>query len=174
MKPFEVGLVKFFCGILHSNEEILEQAKKLLIEKYGDIDYISESFSFAVSDYYQPEMGWPIYRLFYSFEKLINPKDIAKIKIECNSIEDQLAIEDKRKVNIDPGYLDYDKMVLASAKYNGQKIYLDYGIYADLTLRYEKGNFYPYPWSFPDFKEERYNKTFLRIRENFKLQRKKK
>jgi hypothetical protein len=62
---------------------------------------------------------------------------------------------------------------LASAKYNGQKIYLNFGIYADLTLHYEKGNYYPYPWSFPDFKNGGYNQTFLRIREIYKLQLKK-
>jgi len=60
------------------------------------------------------------------------------------------------------------------AEYNGQKVYLDRGIYADLTLRYEKGNYYPYPWSFPDFKEGLYNQTFLRIREIYKAQLKQK
>jgi len=44
------------------------------------------------------------------------------------------------------------------------------GIYADLTLYYEKGSFHPYPWSFPDFKSGQYNKPFLRIRELYKAQ----
>lgn len=151
----------------------MERAKEMLRQKYGEIDFQSQSFEFTVTDYYCAEMGRPIFRIFLSFRPLINPKDIARIKIETNEIEDQLAVAGKRKVNIDPGYLDYCKAVLASAKYNGQKIYLDYGIYADLTLYYEKGNFYPYPWSFPDFKSGIYNRTFLRIRELYKVQRKK-
>ena len=64
-------------------------------------------------------------------------------------------------------------MVLASAKYNGQKIHLGRGIYADLTLHYEKGHFQPYPWTFPDFKSGRYEKVFLRMRELYKIQMRK-
>jgi len=173
MKPSEPIRVKLFCGVLYSDDPLLNKSRLSLIDKYGEIDYQSDLFAFEISEYYRPEMGWPIYRLFWSFDRLINPNEIARIKIECNQIEDQLAVDGNRKINLDPGYLDYDKIVLASAKYNGQKIYLNFGIYADLTLRYEKGRYYPYPWSFPDFKNGQYNQTFLRIREIYKVQLKK-
>ncbi len=173
MEPSEPIPVKLFCGVLYSDEQLLNDSRLLLVEKYGEIDYQGDQFNFEISEYYRPEMGWPIYRRFWAFETLINPNEIARLKIECNEIEDQLTVDGNRKVNLDPGYMDYDKIVLASAKYNGQKIYLDYGIYADLTLRYEKGEYYPYPWSFPDFKEGQYNQTFLRIREIYKVQLKK-
>lgn len=174
MKANEPTPVKLFCGVLFTDKLLLEKAKNILAIKFGKIDYQSELFSFNISEYYRPEMGWPIFRLFWSFEAVINPNEIARIKIVCNEIEDGLSVQENRKVNLDPGYMDYDKVVLASAKYNGQKIYLDLGIYADLTLRYEKGNYYSYPWSFPDFKEGQYNQTFLRIREIYKAQLKKK
>jgi hypothetical protein len=173
MKPSKPIPVKLFCGALYSDAQLLKKSRLLLNKRYGEIDFQGEQFCFDISEYYRAEMGWPIYRLFWSFERLINPNEIARIKVECNEIEDQLAVHSNRKVNLDPGYLDYDKIVLASAKYNGQKIYLDYGIYADLTLHYEKGNYYPYPWSFPDFKNGGYNRTFLRIRELYKVQLKK-
>jgi hypothetical protein len=64
--------------------------------------------------------------------------------------------------------MDLNKVVLASAKYNGQKIYLDHGIYADPTLWYEKGSFHPYPYSFPDFKTGEYIETFIQIRALYK------
>jgi len=173
MNPSEPIPVKLFCGVLYSDELLLNDARLLLVEKYGEIDHQSDQFNFEISEYYRPEMGWPIYRTFWSFYRLINPNEIARVKIECNKIEDQLAITGNRKVNLDPGYMDYDKIVLASAKYNGQKIYLNHGIYADLTLRYEKGKYYPFPWSFPDFKTGQYSQTFLRIREIYKAQLKK-
>ncbi|MCI0496483.1 DUF4416 family protein [candidate division KSB1 bacterium] len=173
MKPAEPIPVKLFCGVLYSDTNLLQEAQAILLEKYGAIDYQSEPFEFAISEYYRPEMGWPMYRIFWSFANLINPKEIARIKIECNDTENQLAVENNRKVNIDCGYIDYDKVVLASAKYNGQKVYLDFGIYADLTLHFEKRDFHPYPWTFPDFKSGAYNKTLLKIRENYKLQLKK-
>ncbi|RKY83301.1 DUF4416 domain-containing protein [candidate division KSB1 bacterium] len=172
MKPSAPQPVKLIVGILYSDEVLLERAQEILQEKYGKIDFQSQKFEFTVTDYYCSEMGSPIYRLFISFQQLIHPKEIARIKTETNAIEEQLAVEGKRKVNVDPGYMDFDKVVLASAKYNGQKIYLDFGIWADLTLYYQKGNFYPYPWSFPDFKSGIYNRCFLRIRELYKTQSK--
>jgi hypothetical protein len=173
MKPSEPIPVKLFCGVLYSDKSLMKKSRSSLIAKYGEIDYQGDQFNFEISGYYRPEMGWPIFRQFCSFEKLISPNEIVRIKIECNEIEDQLTVDGNRKVNLDPGYMDYDKIVLASAKYNGQKIYLNFGIYADLTLRYEKGSYYPFPWSFPDFKSGQYNQTFLRIREIYKLQLKK-
>lgn len=173
MHPESPYPVKLIIGVLYTDEKLLEEAKAMLIENFGDIDYQSSIFEFDISDYYHAEMGHPIHRIFLSILPLINPKEIARIKIRINKIEDDLAIEGKRKVNLDPGYLDYDKFVLASAKYNGQKVYLDFGIWADLTLRYEKGNFYPFPWSFPDFKRGIYNHTFQRMREIYKAQMKK-
>ena len=172
MKPETAPRVKLLSGILYSDSDCLEKAFHILEEKWGSIDYKSDSFPFDITDYYVPEMGSPIYRMFVSFEKLITPDQIAQIKLDSNAIEDQLAVDGLRKVNLDTGYLDYDKVVLASAKYNGQKIYLEKGIWADLTLHYIKKHFEPYPWSFPDFKSGLYDDVFLRIRELYKVGRK--
>jgi hypothetical protein len=185
MKPEEPHPVKLIVGLLYSDAKRLDMALSILAEKYGPIDYRSPVFPFSQTDYYIPEMGSPIYRIFVSHERLIHPKEIARIKVETNEIENILAAHPpegrrpsgglslKRKVNLDPGYMDYDKIVLASAKYNGQKVYLDFGIWADLTLHYEKGRFEPYPWSFPDFKNGTYEEVFLEIRRRYKIQRKK-
>lgn len=170
MQPQDIKPVKLVLGVLFSKEHILNQAKEILASKYGPIDYQSSVYPFEISDYYYPEMGAPISRIFYSHQNLIMPDEIARIKIETNQIESDLALNNQRKVNLDPGYLDYDKFVLASAKYNGQKVYLNYGIYADLTLHYEKGDFIPFPWSFPDFKSGIYNSAFLSIRAKYKGQ----
>lgn len=170
MQPQSIKPVKLVIGVLFSNEILLAQAKEKLASRYGRIDFQSQVFPFEISDYYYPEMGHPISRLFLSHRDLILPNEIARIKIETNQIEMDLAVAGQRKVNLDPGYLDHDKFVLASAKYNGQKVYLDLGIYADLTLHFEKGDFLPFPWSFPDFKSGIYNPAFLSIRAKYKGQ----
>jgi len=170
MKPTEPTPVKLICGVLYSDEELLQKARENLEDKFGHIDYTSKIFPFDVTDYYIPEMGIPIFRLFYSFKELINPKELARIKIECNNIEEHLAVGEHRKVNIDPGYLDYDKLVLASAKYNAHKIYLDLGIWADLTLTYRRGHFIPSQYCFPDFKNGVYEKEILFMRAKYKGQ----
>ncbi|MCG8603816.1 DUF4416 family protein, partial [bacterium] len=126
-----------------------------------------------ISEYYREEMGWPIFRKFVSFDTLVSPGELAEIKIATNQIEDRLEEDGRRRVNLDPGYLDYNKVILASAKYNSQKIYLNQGIYADPTLWFENGDYQPYPFSFPDFRTGLYNKTFVHIRAMFKGQRRK-
>ena len=171
MKPTLPPPVNLFVGILYSDRALLQEGVARLEALYGPADYRSPDFPFDLTDYYVPEMGSPIVRLFVSFRRLIDPSALAGIKIETNAIEDGLAVHDQRKVNLDCGYMDYDKVVLASAKYNGQKIYLDRGIWADLTLRFEKGRFVPFPWSFPDFKSGRYDRVFLDIRQRYREKR---
>lgn len=170
MQPQSINPVKLVICVLFSDEQLLNNAKCDLIRCYGEIDFESAVFDFNTSYYYYTEMGSPLFRVFYSHKRLIQPDEIARIKIECNRLEMTYAVQNNRKVNLDPGYLDYDKFVLASAKYNGQKIYLDLGIYADITLHYQKGHFVPYPWSFPDFKSGIYENSFLAIRTKYKSQ----
>ena len=173
MKPTEPEPVKLFVAALYSEPDLLQRALDLLEKKFGVVDYKSPEFEFKFTDYYQDEIGGPLFRKIISFSRLINPKEIAAIKIFTNEIEDKLAVDGKRRVNLDPGYMDYNKAILASAKYNGQKIYLDHGIYADPTLWYEHGEFRAYPYSCPDFKTGVYNQAFLHIRALFKAQRRK-
>lgn len=164
--------VKLVAGILFNKENFLIKSWPLLNKAFGKIDYKSNYFLFNETDYYDSEMGSSLQRCFISFKNLITPDLLADIKIMTNKIELELAESGKRRVNIDSGYLDYDKVVLASVKYNGNKIYLNQGIWADLTLHYQKGVYSPYPWSFSDFKKGSYNQVFLEIREIYKKQMK--
>ena len=168
MKPQNPVPVQLFVGILYSQKQLLDKALSLLYDEFGETGVKSREYRFNVSDYYVKEMGSPIYRCFYSYKRLIDPGSIALIKIKTNEIEDRIAEGSNRKVNLDPGYLDYDKVVLPSAKYNGNKVYLEKGIWADLTLFYSKGRFTPYPWSFPDFKTGMYEEFFLELRTQYK------
>ncbi len=170
MQPNDPEPVKLLCGVLYSRKAALPDTITALEESFREIDYTSAEFDFAASEYYKQELGWPIFRKFFSFKELINPGTLADVKIKTNGIEQTSSIDGKRRVNLDPGYMDFNKVVLASAKFNWQKIYLDKGIYADPTLRYEKGEFIPFESAFPDFKSSAYGSVFLRIREVFKNQ----
>jgi hypothetical protein len=161
--------VKVICGILYSDTELLERAILACEREFGPIDYRSDAWPFDITDYYDGEMGSPIERIFISFLKLADPGELAGWKHITNRIETKLAVDGQRKVNLDIGYLDFDKLVLASAKYNGQKVYLGQGIYADPTLHYSKGQFEAYFSAFPDFKDDRYYGALLEIRERYKL-----
>lgn len=170
MRPTPAKSVKYFIGALFSDEKLLKIAIADAENTFGTVDLISIDFTFDITNYYEYEMGTPIYRRFVSFNKLLGPGFLTSAKLLTNAIEDKLLIEGLRKVNLDVGYIDYDKVVLASAKYGIHKIYLSQGIYADLALHYAKGQFQPYEWAFPDFKRPAYSSFFLRMREIYKRQ----
>ncbi len=162
--------VKYFVAVLYREEECFKKAKPLMENIWGGIDIEGEAHLFDVTEYYKPEMGSPIFRRLCSFERLQMPNFLVDMKICCNQLELQLSIGGKRTVNLDAGYLDHNKVVLASAKEAGQKIYLDKGIYADLAGRYKSGKYQPFEWSFPDFRDGRYDQELLAIRKKCLVQ----
>ena len=169
-KITEIPKVKLFCAVIYQSHEKLSLALQKLTETYGEIDFIGKDFNFDKTDYYTPEMGDGLKRKLISFKNCIEPDDISDIKIFTNDLEIALSENNKRTVNIDPGYLDYMKVILASAKYGPHKIYLKNGIYADLTLIYSKGIFSDFQWTFPDFKTDLYRKELLEMRNIYKKQ----
>lgn len=112
---------------------------------------------FDSTDYYEPEMGQSLVRRIIAFETLVPPESLPAAKLFCNELEQFTAAAGRRTVNLDVGYLDHNKIVLASLKYAGQKIHLSDGVYADLIAHYEGGSYRPFPWTFPDFKSGRYD-----------------
>lgn len=162
--------VKLVIAALHSDEEKIAAAEQELAVQFGQIDYASNSLTFEITAYYTMEMGSPIYRKFFGFHSLIAADALVEIKLKTAELESQLAVDGRRLVNLDPGYLDLDKFVLASFKARGNKIYLTNGVWADMTLHYEKGHFLPFPWSFPDFQTRQYERDFLRLRALYKTQ----
>lgn len=170
MKTEQPQPVKYFIGALYSDAELLERAIAICWEQIASVDSMGEPFPFEDTHYYDNEMGGPIYRKFFSFDPLMDPGELAHLKNLCNEIENELSVEGLRKVNLDIGYLDLHKIILASAKYNGQKIYIGEGIYADPTLIFENGDFHPLENTFPDFKSGDYNPVLVEYRERLKQQ----
>lgn len=142
----------------------------MMQERWGETDLVSADFPFHETTYYEPEMGPGLMRRVYSFRELIPPDRIVEIKLATNNIEDRCRGESGRQVNLDPGYLDTYKVVLASAKCGGQKVYLRDGIYADMTLFRYKGKWEFFAWGFPDFKSGKYDAVLNSIRDLYKKQ----
>lgn len=168
-EPFPV---KYFIALLYSDQSASMNALDRMQEEWGIIDFTGGEHLFDVTDYYVSEMGSPIYRKLVSFEALRSPTFIVDMKLRCNEFELLLATNSKRIVNLDAGYLDHNKVLLASAKEAGQKVYLDKGIYADLAGRYKGGKYQPFEWSFPDFKDGRYDNELISIRAKYMKQMK--
>lgn len=156
--------VKFFIAILYREQQFLKKALLALQERWGAIDFEGADHCFDVTHYYQSEMGAPLYRRIVTIGQLLEPTLLVEMKLHCNEFEQSLAHENQRTVNLDAGYLDHNKYLLASAKEAGQKVYLDKGIYADLAGRFKGGKYQPFEWSFPDFRDGRYDEELLTIR----------
>jgi len=156
--------VKFICTFIYSGENIYAKTKKILEKKFSKIDFESQLIDFNFTDYYYREMGKPLYRRFVSFEKLINPDQFVKIKLYCVKLEEKFAIDEKRIINIDPGYLNEAKLVLTTTKDFSHRIYLNHGVFAEVTLTFSEGKFCDLPTTFPDYRTKRYKDIFLKIR----------
>ena len=139
-----------------------------LERQLGPLDFKGSFLPFGTTDYYREEFGEGLHRGFVSFRGLFDPGDLAAFKREAAALEASWSVDGKRSANLDAGYLDADKLVLASFKRGPAKLYLRDGVYADMLLRYTKGRFEPLPWAFPDFRDGRYHKGLLSMREKLK------
>jgi len=147
-----VHLSKFFCGLLFPATYNVDGIYKLLEANFKDvIDIKSDIIDFDFTTYYNPEMGDNLKRQWVSFKTLLNPDRLADIKIMTNDIESSLTKENKRIINIDPGYLTLANVILASTKDFSHRIYLSKGIYAEVTTIYKKDGFIKLPWTYPDY-----------------------
>ncbi len=164
-KPRKVNLIS---SVIFREEDAFKKARDFLEDKFGGIDYISPLLPFNFTDYYNEEMGSPLFRYILSFSNLFDPEGIYKVKLITNSFERETSRDGKRIVNIDPGYVSLNQLVLFTTKNYAHRIYLGEGIYADLTLIYRKGTFHPLPWTYPDYGSEEYIKMFNKIRSMYK------
>jgi hypothetical protein len=162
--------VKLIIGLIFQNEEFLKKAEGILRRHFGAIDYESLIIPFSYTDYYRKEFGEGLKRKFLSFTKLVPSERLAAIKILTNKIETKLSQKNSRQINIDPGYLTLAKLVLASTKDYSHRIHLDKGIFAEITLVYQKNSFQPREWTYPDYRSVEYAKIFQQIREIYRSQ----
>lgn len=167
----EPKLVNLFIGVLSGISELFQQIDKTLEASYGLIDIRSEIIPFNFTNYYNNEMGKGILRQFFSFERLIMPDEIAPVKVQTNKLEELVATEGNYKVsrpiNIDPGYINESRLILASTKDFSHRIYLRDGIFAEVTLNYRRGKYESFPWTFPDYKTSAYQDFFIKVREQY-------
>ena len=157
---------KLIFGAITGTPELLAEVYQRLSDRLGQIDFTSALLPFDYTTYYETEMGKGLQRQFVSFETLIAPDDLASTKHFSNAVEGQFAKEgtECRQVNLDPGYISAAKLVLASTKDHAHRIYLQEGIYAEITLRFHRKTFQPWEWTYPDYGTQTYVDIFNHIR----------
>ncbi len=156
--------VKLVIGFIYKDEAIFISSREKLKKRFGYIDFESATIEFGFTDYYQAEMGSNLKRKFVSFRKLIPIQDLYLIKHYTNRLESKFLAFGKRVINIDPGYLDLARLVLATTKDYAHRIFLRKGIFAEVTLTYRGNSFSPNDWTYPDYRSKEYLDIFNQIR----------
>ena len=144
---------KYFVALLFADFESMAEVERDLTALLGAIDGKSEVVPWTASKFYDREMGAGLQRGLFSFAALRSPAELARVKLRTQAIEERYRSKETggRRVNLDPGYLDSFKIVLASTKNASQRIYLDHGIYGEATLMYYDGKFHGLPYTYPDY-----------------------
>ena len=168
IKPFSP--VKLICGIISSSDEYFERAETKLAALYGTVDSRSPRFDFNLTDYYESRMGKALKRGFLSFERLIDPAGLSGIKIRTNALEEEIRREsgdNRRVVNLDPGYITQAALIMATAKNFSHRIPLQNGIYGHLEFLFTRTEIRRLDWTYPDFAGGGVQKYFLDLRRSF-------
>jgi hypothetical protein len=164
---------KLIVGIIYNDREVYERALGMLTEAFGPTDGESEHFSFSeeFSDYYDEELGGRGMRVIFSFRDTVDPSRQARIKMATNEMERVLSLDGKRKINLDPGFINHGRLMLATTKAAGFRIPLSDGIYTELTLFWARGAWQKLPWSYRDYQSERVQAFITKVRERYLQQR---
>jgi hypothetical protein len=157
-----------FAGLLLHISVDRDRIYSILVGEFGRIAMTSSSFLFTETDYYTSEMGSDLTRVWLGFRKLIEQDDLVDLKLRTNRLEEGFAVDGKRRVNLDPGYLTPGKVVLASTKDNQHRLYLGRGIYAEVTLRYQGGSYRPWEWTYRDYRREEAVRFFNDLRGQYR------
>lgn len=164
--------VKFFSGVIYGDRELYRQAREQLEQRYSPVDLESPEFLFTMTDYYDAEMGRPLYRRFMAFRDLAAPEGLPEMKLWTNGVELENARDGKRRLNLDPGYLSDANVIIATTKNYYQRVPLTRGIYAHMEYVIKKKRPAILEWTYPDFRTQEYMDFFLHLLHRYKEQSK--
>ncbi len=162
--------VKLIVGLICANNDLFGKCQSMLKKKFGGLDFESSELAFDFTGYYDKEFGKCLKRKFISFKRLIPAEKLSSIKLFTNSLEKKLSVKGLRGINIDPGYLDMAKLVLASTKDFRHRIYIGRGMFAEITLYFQGKSFRSWEWTYPDYRTPEYIEIFNKIRELYRKQ----
>lgn len=163
--PAEPDRVKLIVASTYKETKILDRVMELLSENYGKIDFIGDEYNFDFTDYYAEEMGTDLKKRILSFRELIYPETITEVKWFAYKLEKMFSKENRRLINLDPGYLTKSYVLLTSFKQSPHRIYLRDSVYAELELIYENNEFCLLKWTYPDYRTEQVKDNLHSIRD---------
>lgn len=161
--------VKYFCALLIAPSITQSDVETVLEREFGPVTHRSPTLPFTQTTYYEDEMGTALMRSYIAFSPLRSMDKLAAAKHMTNKLEQQwVRSNDQRQVNLDPGYINLAKVVLATTKDYTHRLYIGSSMYAEITLRYQRKSFKPWEWTYPDYRQPAALSFFNQLREVYK------
>ena len=156
------------CAVM-ARPRLLDGVAAELQNEIGPVGCRGPVYRFDYTSYYEEEMGGELCKQVLAFADLVPPHRLAELKGRTMEIERRLAHEDdggglRRRANIDPGLLSEGSLVLATAKYGRHRIAVAPGLYAEITLLFERGRYRPQPWTYADYRSGEMQAFLLGLR----------
>lgn len=159
--------VKFIVSIIYAEGAPVADCMASLVTHFGEWDFMSEPMPFEFTDYYTAEMGSGLKRIIASFKTLRGRERLVESKLFTTALEETYSIEGGRQINIDPGYIAPEHLILATGKCYYHRPYLGRGVFADLTLVYQNKRYRSLEWTYPDYDTSEMKELFLKLRARY-------
>lgn len=163
--------VQPIVGLLAASPALLAEAGAALTETVAPIALASAVRPWTQSEYYRAEMGEAIWRQYLALDALMVPEELADLKLLTNQLEERWRGGTGRAVNLDPGYLDLLRVVMASTKDAAHRVAIAAGVYAEATLHFAHGRFQPWSYTYPDYAGDDALEFFTRVRARWRAER---
>lgn len=158
---------KLIVSLLSRHNGPRRRAVEALTPLFGPLERLSAAMPFGPSDYYASEMGLGLERRLAVFERLVAMDDLARIKKQCMSLEQDMARDGRREVNIDPGLLTAGALILATRKYQWHRLPLGHGLYCELTLFFRHGQYRAQDWTYQDYASQDMLRLLMLVRQRY-------
>lgn len=152
--PSEPTPGRLIVGLLAAGEQLLALAEARLAEEFAAVELRSETIPFDFTRYYEPEFGAGLLRRWVCPAGRFRADQLSGLKLLTNKVESGFAAAGRRRVNIDPGIVTRQNVVLASCKDFAHRVSIGSGVFAEVTMIYRGGDWRPLEWTYPDYRTE--------------------
>lgn len=163
-KPLPV--LKFSSFLFNTNYFSSQKLIDIWQERFGEGMFLQHSY-FPMKKYYSKEMGMEtdLQRFFLFSLAPTDRIDLIEDKLWADHLEQKFLNSNNRTVNIDPGYVSLENVILSTGKNYSHRIFLGQGVFAELTLIFKQPSFIVTNWTYPDYSDPQLIEFFNWIRQ---------
>ena len=142
-----------FASIIFNDQISLDEVKTLWSDRFDLFEMVEPQFNPSL-EYYSKEMGDNLNRVILFSSKKVSREQMITEKLWATQVEAENAPNNKRNLNIDMGLICLEQVLLSTSKPYAHRIYLNNGVYAELTYTYENKSYHFLPWTYPDYQHQ--------------------